>query len=239
MSSTPECIHGFEAGFCDSCYPAKPVERPRTARSTVASRRPAGVPAPAIGSLSPAKQRVYHVTHIDNLPAIIDEGAIIAGAELAVDTASALSKELRGSAEVAPGEPVSGYVSFLLAPDAARWIELRDGAADPAWSDAARAASPTDFVFLVTTLAALGPDAALTDAQAAGSLTRFAVGDQLGRMLVRLHDDERKLEAEALAKTEVPWTSIQLIGVANDRNRDRVRELTDTRVAVYPPWYTG
>jgi hypothetical protein len=40
-----------------------------------------------------------------------------------------------------------------------------------------------------------------------------------------------------LATGPVSFSAIQLIGVANDRVRDRVRGYTATKVAVYPPWF--
>lgn len=234
MSSTAECIHGFEAGLCDTCYPKAPPEKPRvvktpTRKAAVSTRTP---------RISTADQRVYHVTHLSNLEAIVAEG-LRADATPVVDVSSALARELRRDAEAAPGEPVSGFVPFYLAPDADRWVDLRDGALDPAWSDAARAATSTDFVFLVSTLEALGPDAIVTDGDAAGSVTRFASGEQVGRMLVRLHDTDSRASAEALVSGSVPWSSIQLIGVASEKVRDRVRALTSTKVAVYPPWFVG
>jgi pyruvate/2-oxoglutarate dehydrogenase complex dihydrolipoamide acyltransferase (E2) component len=237
MSSTAECIHGFEPGLCAICSPAPEPTRPRAARPEPAPRRATPVRTAARASVTPAQQRVYHVTHLANLPAIVRDG-LVAGAEPELDVSSALTRELRREAEIAHGEPVATAVPFYLAPDADRWVALRDGAADPAWSDAARRAAATDFVFLITTLDRLH-DAALSDGDAAGSLTRFARGEQLPRMLVRLHDADARTSAEALAPGSVPWSSIQLVGVANERVRDRARALTSTKVAVYPPWFVA
>ena len=124
-------------------------------------------------------------------------------------------------------------------PQATLWLELRDGSADPRWSAAAHAASSADFVFLITTVAALGPDVVIADGDAASTYTRFAAGEDVDRMLERLHDTDVRPDAEALAKDRVPWEAVQLIGVANERIRDRVRELTSTKVAVYPPWFAA
>lgn len=236
--SSAECIHGFEPGLCDVCFPKTPPERPRVSRQATPAPRRSSPTAAVKPSISVARQRVYHVTHIANLQSIID-GGLRADAEPAVDVSSELTRELRRTAEVGAGERVADFVPFYLAPDATRWVELREGAADPAWSHAARTATPTDFVFLVSTLAALGDNAVLSDGDAAGTLTRFVDGDQLSRMLVRLYDSDGRADAEALARGSVPWERIQLIGVANERVRDRVRALTSTRVAVYPPWFTG
>lgn len=233
-----ECIHGLEVPLCDICYPKAVVEKPKPVR-TAGPRvnRIAGTTSTK-KSLNISEQRVYHVTHINNLESILDADAILADATPNVDLSTELTRELRRTAEVAPGLSVADYVPFYLLPNATLWEDLRGGAQDETrWSAAARAAASTDFVFLVTTVAALGEGAVVTDGDAAGSLTRFASGDDRGRMLQHLYDTEHALAAEALGRSSVPFSAIQLIGVANDRVRDRVREFTPTRVAVYPPWF--
>jgi ssDNA thymidine ADP-ribosyltransferase, DarT len=98
-------------------------------------------------------------------------------------------------------------------------------------------------VMLVSTLGTVDSPV-LTDGDAAGSLVRFATTlDDTERMLRRLHDTEDAvLDAEALVPGTVPFDSITLIGVANNKVRDQVRELLDEshfapKVAVYPPWF--
>ena len=235
----PECIHGLEIPLCDACYPkAQPVQvvPARTVR-TPRVTRVAGVSS-SRKSIDPARQRVYHVTHINNLESILDADQIDADASPTVDLSTDLTRELRLTAEVAPEQSVASYVPFYLAPTALRWDELRRGAEDETrWSAAARSAAPVDFVVLVTTVSALGTDAVVADGDAAASLTRFATGDEITKALTKLHDTETFDAAEVLARESVPFGVIQLIGVANDRVRDRVRELTSTKVAVYPPWF--
>ena len=51
-----------------------------------------------------------------------------------------------------------------------------------------------------------------------------------------------KFAAEALAHGSFPIDAVQLIGVANDRVRDTVKDLLadsgfTPKVAVYPPWF--
>jgi hypothetical protein len=94
-------------------------------------------------------------------------------------------------------------------------------------------------VFLVSTVEALGEDSVIADGDAAHSLTRFATGDSLTRMLERLHDSDDVQEAEALALAPFPVDAVHLIGVSNDRVRDRVRKLTSVKVVVYPPWFVA
>ncbi|MBX3099732.1 MAG: DUF4433 domain-containing protein [Salinibacterium sp.] len=188
--------------------------------------------------MDPAQQRVYHVTHIRNLELVLESGLLSASATPTVDVSSPLTRELRYTAEVVPTRSVANHVPFYLTPTATLWTDLLSGAHDETrWSAAARAAASVDFVVLVTTVAALGPDAVVADGDAAASLTRFATGDEIARALTRLHDSDRWEGAEVLAFDSVPFDAIQLIGVANDRVRDRVRALTGTKVAVYPPWF--
>lgn len=243
-----ECIHGFEGTLCDQCFPKEkpePPKRPTTRSSTRPTHRAAGAARPSHpAALVTGDVRIYHITHVRNLASIIAAGELRASAEPIVDISSDLARELRATAEAAPGRPVSGFVPFALTPDSLPWDELRRGAAEPRWSAAARAASPTDFVFLVSTIRSLGDDAVIADGDAAGTYTRFATSaDERERMLVRLHNDpDARLSAEALAPDAFDFGAIQLIGVANEPVRDEVRSLlVDSgfvpKVAVYPPWF--
>jgi hypothetical protein len=237
----PECIHGLETPLCDVCYPKTQPIKPLAAKVTrsggARTARVAGV-STSRKSIDPARQRVYHVTHIRNLESILDAGAVGAGVTPTVDVSTDLTRELRLTAEVGADRSVADYVPFYLAPTATLWDDLRRGAEDETrWSAAARAAASVDFVVLVTTVSALGSDAVIADGDAAASLTRFATGDGIVAALTRLHDSETVDAAEVLALQSVPFDAIQLIGVANDRVRDRVRDLTPTKVAVYPPWF--
>lgn len=196
-------------------------------------------------------QRVFHVTHLRNLEGIVGAGGLVAGESPEVDFSSPLARELRSSATVGEGgaQPVSAYVPWYLTPDAEVWNELRRGAAEPRWSAAARAAASVDLVVLVSTVKALGDladgDIVVADGDAAGTYTRFAGGaDPALRMLARLHNTDHALAAEVLVKDSVPFEAVQLIGVANEPQRDRVRALLDaarvrTKVAVYPPWFAA
>lgn len=233
-----ECIHGLEVPLCDLCYPKAVPEVIKPVRSS----GPRVVRTPGVSttrkSVNAAQQRIYHVTHISNLEGILDADAIVAGTTPTVDLSTALTRELRETTEASPGASVASHVSFYLSPAAALWEQLRDGALDETrWSDQARATTPADFVFLVSTVSQLGDSVVVTDGDAAGSLTRFASGDGVRPMLEKLYDTEAAKDAEALVPGSFPFSGIQLIGVANDRVRDRVRDLTPAKVAVYPPWF--
>ncbi len=214
----------------------------RAVRPAAARAPRAAAVATSRKSIDPGQQRVYHVTHIRNLEAILAAGDLSAQATPVVDLSTELTRELRLTAEAAPGRSVAEYVSFYLTPSAAIWDDLRRGAEDETrWSSAARAAASVDFVVFVTTVSALGEGTVVTDGDAAGSLTRFWGGDDIVRALTRLHDSETTDQAEVLAPVSVPFGAIQLIGVANDPVRERVRAIlgagVKTKVAVYPPWF--
>ncbi|MEP6481908.1 MAG: DUF4433 domain-containing protein [Rhodoglobus sp.] len=239
-----ECIHGLEVPLCDVCYPKTLPEKPRAARSTPSTRTPAASTT-SRKSVNAAEQRVYHVTHVRNLASILTDGLRSADAAPEVDVSSGLTRELRMSAEVAPQASVAEYVPFYLAPDAVLWEDLRAGGRDETrWSAAARKATPADFVFLVSTIGRLGDGVVVADGDAAATFTRFFAGDGIQRAVERLHaNEDARRTAEALVHGSVPFAAVQLIGVANDPVRERVREMvaatfgTATKVAVYPPWF--
>ena len=251
-----ECIHGFEDGLCDICFPRQAPEPARrvgvaTTRRPAASRSATGTatrPQPKRTSARPTMllntQRVYHVTHLRNLEAIVIDEAIRADASPEVDVSSATTRELRAAVELASGGTVADRVPFQLSPNAERWDELRSGAAGPHWSDAARAANPLEFVILVTSAGAVGPDVLFANGDAAAPATRFAAGDA-GTALLRATYalDPELLDAELLAAAPVPFSAITLVGVANEPVRDQVRQLLSDvggaapKVAVYPPWF--
>lgn len=240
-----ECIHGLEVPLCDPCYPKAVVDKPRPVRAAAPRIPRVAAMSSSRKSINVGEQRIYHVTHIRNLASIIKTGALLPAVPASdvvpvIDVSSELTRELRLTAEVSPGESVAGYVPFYLAPNAFLWEELRRGAAEPRWSAAAKAASSADFVILVSTVGDVGFGAVVTDGDAAGSVTRFATtADAVDAMVRRLHDDESaRLNAEALVKGSFPFDAVQLIGVANDRIRDRVKGMVDgPKVAVYPPWF--
>jgi hypothetical protein len=246
-----ECIHGFEDGLCDICFPRRdpnevrpaPARRVPGARVRHAGGRAAGTAVTPTVTL--AEQRIFHVTHEQNLPAILSDKALRAGATPAIDVSSATTRELRASVEVVDGATVADYVPFYLSPDASRWDELRRGAAGVHWSDAARATKPLEYVMLVSTAGELGPDVVVTDRDAADSTSRFGIGTDGGAPLIRRlrSEDPEFFEPEILAPTSVPFEAIALIGVPNDRVRDRVKRLlADSgghapKVSVFPPWF--
>jgi hypothetical protein len=185
-----------------------------------------------------ADQRVYHVTHVSNLEAIVDAGELNASSDPIIDVSSDLTHELRSIAEFGNNRRVSDHVAFYLSPQATVWDSLREGALDPRWSDAARSAATSDFVVLVSNIGALGSPV-ISDSDAASSVTRFATdASAIDQLLRGLYGTDEARDAEVLAPESIPFTAIQLVGVANEPMRDRVREIVgSTKVVVYPPWF--
>jgi hypothetical protein len=245
-----ECIHGLDKAMCDLCTP-KPIPKveqsaPKVVRPRVsaAKARVAGAAGPTVQSVD---QRIYHITHLRNLEAIVRSGCLLSdshGAEPVVDISSASNREERREATV-DGAPVAGFVPFFVSPDAVLWRDIRASVPDPRLAPTVRETAPAEYVVLVTTIGKAGRDnsvVATGDATDAG--TRFATTpEQATRELGRMRGDEDVLDrAELLVHERLPFDAVTLIGVANDRARNEVRDILagsefTTKVSIYPPWF--
>ena len=246
-----ECIHGLDTERCDVCAPRKRSEaeiaaaavKPVRARATRSSR--AGASAKQV-AVDPGTRRIFHLTHLKNLEGILAEQKILsdaAGASPVIDISSADNRELRR--EVSAGSaPVAAYVPFFLAADAVLWEGMRGGLADYRLSEDAHNIPASEFVILVGSVRAAGDDAVITDGDAADPATEFSSPDTLGgRMPKRFFEEEDSvLSAEFLVPDSFPFSSVTLVGVANDKVRAKVKELIGAhgftqKVSVYPPWF--
>jgi hypothetical protein len=241
-----ECIHGFAAGLCDTCYP-KPVPMLATVTATATRSRTATSSRTTVASRADHKvgeQRIYHVTHIDNLPLIIEADALLADASPAVDISSAENRAARRETVLGDGA-VSDYVPFFLSPNATVWAALRAQQADARLSPEVRDLPAGEFVILVSTVkVASTMEVAVANGDAANTFTRIANSpDTNDRALRALRaNEEAILVAELLVKGAFPFEQVSLIGVANDRARDAVKQVLqlaahEPKVAVYPPWF--
>lgn len=258
LHTVAECIHGFEDGFCDICFPrqqpepvavaAKSTTRAAPRVATVQTRRLTNAPtAPVLPRVPPfSTRRLYHVTHVRNFEAILLDRAIKspnAGAAPDVDVTAPVVRELRAAAHVEDERTVADHVPFYLSPDAERWLELRDGAVGAHWSTAARLSSPTEYVMLVAGTTGIGPDVAVADTDASAPASRITVGDP-ARTVARLTREDPALSTvELLVPEQVPLDSLVLIGVPNEPMRTTVRAMIDAagwdgpRIVVHPPWF--
>jgi len=248
--------------MCASCFPPAPppipapVKRaPRLAARSLRSPAPGSTGKAAEVRPPNLPQRIFHVTHMNNLPLILEAGRLLPSSEAspALRLASDLTAELRASAPV-PGDgsfdddgverSAADFVAFSLTPQATWWLEVQEGAPGPTWSTAAKAASTVDFVVLGVDIAAVSNTVVVTDGDAAAPETRLGVGTE-GRqqMLARAAGSPEALQAaEALVPGPVSLATVALVAVANDRRRDEVRALLKSagvtaKVAVYPPWF--
>lgn len=206
-----ECIHGFDDGLCAQCFPAafvEPVTPPvkRVARVKPASLREAPVVKSTRGSAGVtlkveaaptkvAELRIYHVTHVDNLPSILKAGQLFADfAKPAVNVSSAGVRDARRaktvderelSDEIGP-RVVADYVPFYLSPNAHVWNSIRAGHDDPRLTLEALGYAASEFVLLVSTVkhafdTAAAQAAAVTGVDIAdaadGALGGYAVAD--------------------------------------------------------------
>lgn len=267
-----ECIHGFEEGLCDSCFPreapvpigtkapvTRTASRSRAAGTGTTSsllglgtaiaprrQRPAASKRVSTVKMVPlATRRIYHVTSLSNLQAILLDGAIRAGVAPEFDLLSPESRQQRAGVEVTPGESAASFVPFSLSPHAGWWEGIRTGAADPRWSSAVRRASLTSFVILVGTVEAVGPDVVISDGDSSSPLARFAVGTSAGSGLINrvLEADPDLQEPEVLAPAEYPLSSVVLLALPNEPVREQVKAMVretgaaGPKLAVFPPWF--
>lgn len=249
-----ECIHGFEAGLCDTCYPrplpeavkpVTPTKRTPAGGTKPRRRAPGEAKQPERKTVPLAERRIYHVTHLRNLESILIDGAIRPGVNPAVDLMAPAVRERRAAVEVVPGAPVAEFVPFSLTPDARWWHEVRTGAHDAHWSAAARSSSPTQFAILVGTVGSIGDEVVLADADPSEALTHFSVGRDAASIALRriTERDPDLIEPEILSRGDYPTEKLALIAVPSEPVKERVRQMLAEidrpapRVAVFPPWF--
>jgi hypothetical protein len=254
-----ECIHGFDDGMCDICFPRKAPEPPVTVAASatrsgtrVATRpvkRVPGAPAGTPVKVPPfASRRLYHVTPLPNLESILLDGElrpIASGVTPDVDLAAPLARELRAHADVGDGRHVDEFVPFSASADAERWAELRAGAEEPHWSAAARGLTAADYAVLVAVGRDLPPDLVVTDGDAAAPATRFTLSEPAKAIAQAARFDPDLTAVEVLVPNAVPLTAVNLIAVANEPVLVRVRQMfadvegAPPRVVVHPPWFAA
>lgn len=243
---------------------------PRAAPKTAVVREPRTTAAARsstarIAADNVGEQRIYHVTHVRNLAAILESGALYADTNESlaprpqVDISAADTRAARRAALVAGdgSASVADYVPFFLSPNAALWDSVRAGEADPRLVLDALGSTAGDFVILVSTVKtvlagraeAIEADEAsvtITDGDAGAPLTRFAAtaagADRMLRLLRANPDSEVLHSAELLVADEFPFELVTLVGVTNDKVRDVVKPLFAgsvfrPKVVVYPPWF--
>ena len=197
------------------------------------------------------EQRVYHLTHISNLAAILQEGSLLANDALRtrpiVDISAPATRDARREARVADGgRSVAEYVPFFLSPNATIWEDIRAENADPRLARDAHGSAAFDFVMLVSTVkkiqdgladrastgAATTDEAAsfaphvvvVTNSDAAGTLTRFGATTAAAERMLQTLRAEADGEMILEAELLVPdAVPMELITLIGVSN-DNVRE---------------
>ena len=189
-------------------------------------------------------KRIFHLTHLRNLPGILAAGELradVRGAEPVVDISSPENRARRREAQVESGGRVAGYVPFFLTPLADVWAGRLDKNDDERLSQETLSLAASEFVMLVSTVGQAGEGIVLANGDAAVEITRFVSLSGSPVRVPRL-DAEQEFEAELLIPETLSLAAVTLIGVANDRARGQVREALRSsgfspKVAVYPPWF--
>jgi hypothetical protein len=265
--------------MCAACYPKAPPEpavaaaaqtRLRAPRRNTAAVRTASFRARSLAGSGPvddvSEQRIYHVTHVRNLPDILISGALFADESVnwserpAIDASSPETRAVRRTTPVAGSgdATVAHFVPFFLSPNASLWQSIRSNVADPRLSAEILGSDAADFVILVSTVKTLTDSAqadstrvipfVVADGDAGHVLTRFATTrEDAERSLRRLRADQEGdspaiAQAELLVEETFPFESVTLIGVAHDKARAAVKKILAEsefapKVAVYPPWF--
>jgi hypothetical protein len=265
--------------MCAACYPKAPPEpavaaaaqtRLRAPRRNTATVRTASSRARSLAGSGPvddvSEQRIYHVTHVRNLPNILASGALFADESVAwterptIDVSSSDTRAVRRATPVAGSgdATVAHFVPFFLSPNASLWQSIRSNVADPRLSRDIIDSDAADYVILVSTVKnvteAAPADSArampfvVADGDAGHVLTRFATTrEDAERSLRRLRVDQDSdspaiAQAELLVEDSFPFESVTLVGVAHDKARSAVKKILAEsefapKVAVYPPWF--
>lgn len=254
-----ECIHGFDDGLCDICFPRIPVVKDDAAttaargRASATAARRSSARASAKTTTAPVSRhqapigprRIYHVTHLNNLESILTEGAITAGAKPNFDLLAPDARVERDGIEVFPGTQLTEFVPFSLSPNATWWNDVRSGAHYSSWSAEARSVPATQYVILVGTVASVGDEVVVSDSDVSGSDPHFGVGPVAGASLLQrtLFADPDLLEPEVLAPRSYSIDDVVLLAVPNEPVRDKVKAMLKAagghapKLAVYPPWF--
>lgn len=255
---TTECIHGLDIARCDLCSPRTPpptaggVAAPgtRARRAPAKKRSTSSLTSAKPATVDAGARRIFHITHRQNVAAILAAGRLLsetAGAAPVVDISASDNREVRREVRVGADDSsatVASHVPFFLAPNAFLWDRLRGRETDIRLAPEAHTTPTSDFVLFVSTVRSAGEHAVIADGDAADPTTRFfSLAESSGKMPRRLTDEEDAVrDAELLVPDEFPFTSVTLIGVANDKVRAEVRAALaehsfNQKVSVYPPWF--
>ena len=203
---------------------------------------------------------IYHITHVDNLPAIVAADALWSDARVkrCPDASKSIahenikSRRERTRINVPPFGVVADYVPFYFCPRSPMLAALRYGTVENA------AGAQNDILHLVLDADRLinaGLACINTDGNAASQPLDVQPGlerlDRLRWDVIRSwswkntaddNDRKRAKQAEFLAHDAVPWPLVQSIGAMTESTADRARRALASAVhrppvTVQPDWY--
>ncbi len=182
---------------------------------------------------------IYHITHVDNLPAILAAGALWSDSRLRAMSAEPKNiahghikeRRERTAVSIAPHGVVADYVPFYFCPRSPMLYAFKGGMVSSA------AGTQQDILHLVLDAESLignGLACVHTDGNAASQPLRFYSGvEGFGRLRWDViqswswrdtpddNDRKRSKQAEFLVHDTVPWSFVQLIGAMTEATRDR------------------
>lgn len=203
---------------------------------------------------------IYHITHINNLPSILNSGGLIANGRLRsqktnyVDIAHETIQNRRATTRVPCGAygVLHDYVPFYFAPRSPMLFTIHKGNVEGYKQGQA------PVVYLVSTAEAIKAAAlafAFTDGHGIIGYTQFSDNlNNLGMVDWKImeatywrntdddNDCKRRRQAEFLVHQFCPWTLITGIGVINNTIQAEVIKILQdfeqpTPVRVYSSWY--
>jgi hypothetical protein len=212
-----------------------------------------------------AQRLVYHFTHVDNLPGILEVGGLLAdsaaaGSSLAVDVGDRDIKDARRRrvVPIPPGGPIADYVPFYFAPRSPMMYRIACDCRDGIPGRYADGDDP--LVYLVSSMdriVAAGLRWVGTDGNAAAAVSRFAaataeleemvdwplMSERIWKDVPDDLDRRRRRMAELLVHRRVPLDSILGFAVRTAERQRAVRTvlsaygLAGRYLAVRPAWY--
>ncbi len=203
---------------------------------------------------------LYHITHVDNLPGIIESGGLLANNNVAgggyVNIAHESIQRRRHSKQVpcGPGGLLHDYAPFYLGRKSPMLFAISKGTVE------GYTAGQTPVIYLVSKVEAViaaGLSFVFTDGHAAMDLTDFYDDlvnlDQIDWPLLRVKywfdsddfpDRARPRQAEFLIHQCAPWEIIAGIAVKTETMKERVEQILlesgpehKLEVKVLPNWY--
>ena len=209
-------------------------------------------------NLNPEKALIFRITHVDNLPWILDHGLHCRNSNefdpnfVTIGNPDVISKRHTRKVELAPGGTLSDYVPFYFTPYSIMMLNIVTGHAG------APKREKQELVILVSSLYRLndlGLPTLFTDRHAYPLFAKYSSDlADLGEIDWKLlqardfkHDPndpgkKERYQAEALVKDHVPIEALSGIGCYNEHTAESLRGQTAARglelaIKVTPSWY--